>query len=123
MKHVRFYELMETKLNAVLKSVKLDGDLTKSTLSTVRNAIYEELNAVINKNKTRLTDEAVWWLTDMYFKSIKINDSMFMSDQVVIHERTMGDLSFNDVILLSDLYNDHSFGTELLAERKRRCTS
>lgn len=121
-KRIRFHQLLELQLNNSLKKF-LHEQLTPVVMRSIREEIRATIDGVFSKSKHRLSPDATTWLTDQYFKGIRLNDDQLMSDQVVINEYKLTELEFNDIQLLRNLFNETVMGPELDAELKRRSTS
>lgn len=120
--NVRFYALLETKLSKSIEKFTNEG-LTPALMRQVREAIRDQIDGVFSVSKHKLSVDATTWLTDQYFKSIKVNDEQTMSDLVVINEYNLSDLEFNDIQLLRNLFLETKMGPGLDEELKRRSKS
>ena len=117
---IKFYKLLEEHLNVVLKDFFFQP-LTPAVLREIRNALRTKIENIFTKSKKhRLTAEAMTWLTDQYFKSIQISPDQLISDNVVINEYTLLELTFSDIQLLWDLFKETKMGPELECELQRR---
>jgi hypothetical protein len=121
-KSIRFYQLLELQLNNQLKKFLFD-QLTPNLMREIRESIRSTINDVFSKSRHGLSSNAVTWLTDQYFKGIRLNDDQLMNDQVVINEYKLSELEFNDIQLLRNLFLETSMGPELDAELRRRNAS
>lgn len=122
---IRFAELLELHINNSIKSkftTAPDG-LTPAMMKEVRNEIRHRIDSVFTKSKHKLTDKASSWLTDQFFKRVRVNDEQVMSDLVVMNEYKLSQLSYDDVQLLKNLFNRTQFAEELEEEYRRRSTS
>lgn len=122
-KPVRFHQLLEQQLNAILKKRFLNEALTPPKLREIREAFREQISGVFEKSTRRLSPKATTWLTDQYFKAVKVNDDQLMTDMVVLNEYKLSELEFNDIQLLRNLFNETIMGPELEAEYRRRNVS
>lgn len=89
----------------------------------IRVGINESISSVFSKSKYKLSQEAIMWLSDQYFKRIKISKDQTMSDQVVINEYTLSELTFDDIQLLRNLFIETQMGLELDNELRKRSLS
>ena len=121
-KRIRFHQLLEIQLNNRLKKF-LHEQLTPALMRSIREEIRQQLVDVFGKSRFTLSTSALTWLTDQYFKGIKLNDDQLMSDQVVINEYKLSELEFNDIQLLRNLFNETTMGPGLDAELRRRSAS
>lgn len=121
-KHVRFYQLLEIQLDNIVKKF-FNKQLTPSSMRSIREAIHQQLRDVFSKSRFKLSANALVWLTDQYFKRIKLGSDQVMSDQVVINEYKLNELEFTDIQLLCNLFAEDQMGPELDAELLRRSVS
>lgn len=120
---IRFHQLLEVQLNNMIRKQFVNEQLTPEKMRSIREAIRQQLIDVFSKSRFKLTSNAITWLCDQYFKSIRINDDQLMSDQVVINEYRLDELEFNDIQLLRNLFLETRMGPELDAELRRRSAS
>lgn len=121
-KNVRFSILLEASLQTLLEKFLREA-LTPALMRQIRDAIKNQIVSTFSKSNQKLSSEAVTWLTDQYFKAIKVNDEKSMSDLVVINEYKLSELDFNDIQLFRNLFLDTTMGPELDAELRRRSRS
>ena len=122
-KRIRFHQLLETQLTNSLQKKFLNEQLTPALMRSIREMIRQQINDVFSKSRFKLSADATTWLTDQYFKGIKLNDDQLMSDQVVINEYKLSELEFNDIQLLRNLFLETTMGPDLDAELRRRSAS
>jgi len=126
-KHIRFTQLLETHLNsAIQKEFNGRPELTTNVLREVRDTLKEKITSVFTRSqKHKLTPDSIGWLTNQYFKSIKVADDVHVSDLIVINEYSLSDLPYHDIEMLHNLYSDSKapWVTELREEFKKRMTS
>ena len=94
--------------------------MTPESMREIRNSIRGLISDVFAKSVHKISDNATTWLTDQYFKSIKLNEDTYMSDQVVINEYTLDELEFKDIELMKNLFKDTSLSDSINIEHKRR---
>jgi hypothetical protein len=121
-KNVRFYHLLEMRLDAVVKEF-LGKAITSTTIKEIRNAMLQTIDNIFSKSRFKLSKEAMTWLTDQYFKGIQLNAEYVMNDQVIINEYKLSELTLDDVVLLNKLFNETSMGEALNEEMNRRNVS
>lgn len=119
-KSTRFYQLLEFRLNDTLKKKFLHEALTPTLMRSIRESIAKQLDDVFSRSSFKLSQPALAWLGDQYFKGIKLNSDQVMSDQVVINEYNLSELEFNDIQLLRNLFLETTMGHELDEEFRRR---
>lgn len=122
-KRIRFHQLLETKITNTLQRKFLHEQLTPVLMRSIRESIRQQIDDVFSKSRFKLSPNATTWLTDQYFKGIKLNDDQLMSDQVVINEYKLSELEFNDIQLLRNLFMETTMGPGLDAELRRRSAS
>ena len=121
--NIKFYKLLEVHLDNVLQKTLKSSEhkeLNPLLMREIRNNLRSSIEQVFNKSKYKISTEAITWLTDQYFKRIKINDSQVMSDQVVINEYKLSELTQTDIQILRDLFVEVDFGQSLEDELKTR---
>jgi len=125
-KNIKFYRLLEIHLEGILQKTLKSSEqkeLTPLLMREIREGIRESISSVFTQSKHKLSQEATTWLTDQYFKRIKVGKNQVMSDQVVINEYTLSELTFDDVQLLRNLFVETQMGPELDDELKKRSLS
>lgn len=119
---VEFNQLLEDRLTEKLASF-LSKSLTSDIVRQIRNSFKHVINTTCSEYKLNLSEEAVVWVTDQYFKSIKINDNLLMNEQVVINEYQLTELDLGDIVLLYSNFGGSSFGDEITKEFNKRTMS
>lgn len=125
-KHVRFTQLLETHLNKVIKKEFDNRDLDPVTLRSIRERLKEQIGGIFGKmNSHKISEHVVMWLTDQYFKAIKVDDDYDMSEMVFINEYKLADLPYHDIELLRNLYSSSTapWAEELEVEYRGRSQS
>ena len=79
--------------------------------------------SVFEKSSRPMCKEAIVWLSDQYFKRIRLNEDFLMGDQCVINEYKLSQMPYHDIELLKNLFDQTDFGAELEEEYKKRSTS
>jgi hypothetical protein len=119
-KPIRFSQLLELHLNNVVKKKFTSCQLTSAVLCELRETLREQVSNVFAKGKHRLTFEALVWLTDQYFKAVKVNDDKTVEELIVINEYKLDALPYCDIELLHNLFNETKLGPMLEEEYRRR---
>ena len=126
-KHIRFTQLLESHLNsAIQKEFNGRSELTTDMLREVRDSLKEKITQVFTRSeKHKLASESIGWLTNQYFKSIKVSDDVHVSDLVVINDYDLASFPLHDIEMLHNLYSDSSapWASEIHEEYKKRMTS
>jgi len=113
----RFAELLTQRLNERVSRFN-DRMLDPTLLREVRNSIHELIDGTFKRSSRPLSREAIWWLTDQYFKNATVGTTapVPVGTMVVINEYRLDQLPLADVILLRDLFNETSLRASLSAE-------
>ncbi len=108
---VRFVQLLETHINTKLQKEFKNEQLTIELLKKVRDQLRVSLSEIFCKHeKYRLSENAVNWLANQYFASIKVGidadkKDIHVYDLVVINDYNLSELPYHDVELLNNLYS------------------
>lgn len=121
-KRIRFHQLLELQLNKRIQKYQHEP-LTHVTMRAIREDIRDLISSTFGKSKFKLSTNATTWLTDQFFKAIRINEEQTMAEQVVINEYKLSELDFDDIQLLRNLFNETTMGPALDAELRRRSAS
>lgn len=116
----RFYVLLHEQLSKNVNKLSLSDTLTPEQMRLIRNTVFGTIEGVFSKAQRPISRQAMTWLTDQYFKSIKINETQLMSDEVVINEYNLAELKNHDIEVLYELFADTKIGVDLSAEQSRR---
>jgi hypothetical protein len=119
-KHIRFSKLLELHLLNVVRKKFTNEQLTPATLRMIRDEIRSHVDAIFAKSSFKLSEEARGWVANQYFKSIKVNNDQPVSDLVIINEFKLDKLTYSELELLKNLFNETAPGQELLVEWDRR---
>lgn len=126
-KHVRFAELLRLNLNDKIKKKFSDGKtLTPKVLREVRDCVQETITDVFAKSTHPLSEKAINWVANQYFKSIEIgtpDGKITINELVVVNDYPLSDMSFGDIQLMKNLFNETEMSTALAEEYSRRSTS
>jgi len=122
---LKFYSLLEDRISKILVtefSIKKLSDLTPETLRSIRDRIKQEITTLFENTNQDLSSPARIWLTDQFFKSIRISDSQMISDLVVIHEYELSDLTNSDISVLKNILFETKLFDKLKVEHDKRQT-
>jgi hypothetical protein len=119
-KQIKFHQLLENQFNKILQRDFCGKSLTPDVLRELREAIKKQIQSVFTVSQFKLSENAMSWLGDQYFKEIKIDEDQMMTDMVIMNEYLLSDLELNDIKLLLNLFNDTKLGVSINAEMKRR---
>lgn len=126
-KHVRFAELLRLNLNDKIKKKFADGRLLDDiVLREVRDCVRETITDIFAKSKHPLSEKAINWVANQYFKSIEIGTTdgkVSIAEIVVINDYALSDMSFTDIQLMKNLFNETDMSTALNEEYSRRSAS
>lgn len=119
---IKFHQLLELQLNKRIQKYQREP-LTHVTMRAIREDIRDLISSTFSKSRFKLSTNATTWLTDQYFKAIRVNEEQTMAEQVAINEYKLSELDFNDIQLLRNLFNETTLSPELEAEFRRRSVS
>jgi hypothetical protein len=120
---IRFSELLTQHVNRkIVRCVKDHPNVDPVLLKNIRDIIQDTVSGIFQKSTHKLSYPAMGWLANQYFRSIKL-DSTPVDDMIVINDYKMSDMTFNDVQLLRNLFDDTRISSQLNAEFKRRTAS
>lgn len=120
----RFVELLNQHVVDTVQRKFEHQQLNPTTMRQIRDAIREVVDRVFTKSpKYNLTETGRAWLTNQYFKRLEVNGGQSMNDLIVINEYKLSQLSYSDVKLLHDLYDQTDLADELNAEHRARSAS
>jgi hypothetical protein len=114
-------ERLDKQLRTILEKY-LYEHLTPITMKCIREDIIFCVKTLLSEEAITKT-APIYWLSDFIFKRIKLNGDMLMSDQVVINEYKISELSTSDIFVLGRLFHDTDIGNELEKERVKRLLS
>jgi len=121
-KNVRFAQLLEIHVsNVITKKYVTDKEcfVTSDFFKEVRETVKSTIEGVFAKSSHKLSTEAMVWLSDQYFKAIKINGAM-MGEQVIINEYKLSSMPYSDIELMRNLFNESAIGVALEEEYRTR---
>ena len=119
-KHVRFAELLELHINNVIKRDFSAKEPTPTMLKEMHVEIRRQVDNVFTMGRNRLTPEARSWLTDQFFKAVKLNSGQLVSDLIVTNEHKLALMPLSDIGLLHGLFDRSYFHDQLKEEYQRR---
>ena len=120
----RFVELLNQHVVDTVQRKFERQQLNPATMREIRFTIRTVIDGVFTKSdKYKLTETARAWLTNQYFRRLQVNDSQTMDDLIVINEYKLAQLSYSDIALLRDLYDQTDLAAELDAEHRSRSAS
>jgi hypothetical protein len=114
-----FLDLVAKWLEASLKKFDL-AQLTPEMMKEIRKTIYDGFKNIFQMSSNNVSDPALVWISDQFFKSIKVSDDQLLNDIVVINEYQLKEFSDSDITTLSTLFASAEFGDRIVAERLRR---
>lgn len=126
-KHVRFAELLRLTLNTKIKKKFADGrTLDDTVLHEVRDCVRDTITDVFSKSSHKLTPKALNWVSNQYFKSIQLGTSegpVTINELVVVNDFPLSDMTFSDIQLMRNLFNETDMSIPLEEEYRRRNAS
>jgi hypothetical protein len=126
--HIRFYQLLESRITDKLREKFTNVTYNHLVLREMRDAIKEILSGIFNKSERfKISNESLTWLTNQHFKTLSFTDNtgqkQIINDLIIINDYELSELPFNDIELMCNLFEEASFGEQLVIEMKRRTTS
>lgn len=125
--HVRFAELLRLNLNDKIKKKFADGrTVNEAVLREIRDCVRETIASIFAKSSYSLSEKAVNWVSNQYFKSIQLgtpNGPILINELVVINDFPLSEMTFQDIQLMKNLFNDMDMSTALNEEYNRRNVS
>jgi hypothetical protein len=94
-------ERLDKQLRTILEKY-LYEHLTPITMKCIREDIIFCVKTLLSEEAITKT-APIYWLSDFIFKRIKLNGDMLMSDQVVINEYKISELSTSDIFMVLDI--------------------
>jgi len=121
---LRFVEFLNRYIVDTIQRKFEQQQLNPATMREIRSTIRTVIDGVFTKSDNcKLTETARAWLTNQYFRRLQVNDSQTMDDLIVINEYKLAQLSYSDIVLLRDLYDQTDLADELNAEHSSRSAS
>lgn len=118
---VRFWRLIDARVSAAIHGRFGDEPVTVRLIHDVHKVVRGVVDDVFDKStKARLGNPARSWLTDQLYKSRVLSDGTRLGDHVFTNEYKLADMPYDEVRLLTDLFNETLVGPELQAELSRR---
>jgi len=98
------------------KSSKFD----RTTCISIYTDIFECLIEVFQNAKIEITNEAMNLLAQMYYDSIKINNTEELDPNIFDKKASLGEISTKELAMLATLFNGTPFAPIFVYEVKRR---
>jgi hypothetical protein len=125
--HIRFNKLLEQHLTHVVQRfVTGDRSLTPALLHELRDAIRATIIGIFTKSTHAPSVEAINWVADEYFKAVNVQTSegtVPVGELIIHNEYKLAAMSYSDIELLRNLFNDTKMGPKLEQEYSRRTIS
>lgn len=121
-KQIRFADLLTLHVSNTIKKQFVHEQLNPDTLRGIRDCVRKTITEVFMKSKHQLSTNAMNWVANQYFKSIQLNGET-VNDLVVINEYKLDEMSFSDIQLMRNLFNETAMSSDLEAEYRRRNAS
>ena len=119
-KHIRFAELLEQHVTNVITKKFMHEALTPALMRDMRDTIKTTVGIVFDRSNHSLTPAALGWLSNQFFKAIKVNGDEKISEQIIMNDYNLSQLSYHDIELLRNLFNETDLRWVLEEEYKRR---
>lgn len=114
---VRFSILLENYIQSTITKNFSAKQPTDALLHEMRDSIIECIKTVFEKsNQYKLSEKSTKWLANQFFKEIKlytVDGVMTIGEHIVVNDYTPAELPFEDVMLMSRLFNNTTFAPQL----------
>lgn len=119
---VRISELLGERIHNVIQARFLNQDVNEETFKAIHEEILGIIKWIFAKSKHKLTNNAMGWLANQYFKSIELNGQK-LGALVIFNDYDLSTMSRDDILLLHDLFNEKFCFEELQKEFNKRIAS
>lgn len=119
-KHIRFSQLLEQHLITIIRRDFAGKQLTPQLLRELRDAIKQQLTWVFDRSSHKLSTNALGWITNQFFKAVRINEDTTVNDQIVLNDYNLADLPYDDIELMRNLFDQTKMSALLEEEYQRR---
>ena len=113
------FESVNNLLNQKLLK-RLNEKLNKSTCIEIYTDIFYTLSSLIEESKVPLSNEGVNLLSQIYYDSIKINNSEELDPNIFSKRASFDEISTKELSLLTSLFNGTEFGSIFHHHLKKR---
>lgn len=100
---ITFHDSLQHAVISTVRERFIFSEFSPATLKSMRESIKECVRTHVESRSLLLGEAAVTWLTDQFFKRLRVNAEQLIADLVVINEWSVRELAGNDIITLSDL--------------------
>lgn len=121
-KRIRFAELLELHISNIIKKRFVNEQLTPVLMRQIRETIREQITTVFDRGNHKLEVKSITWLTDQYFKAVKLNSEL-MEELIILNEYKLTELPYHDIQLLRNLFTNTRLSAALDEEYVRRSQS
>lgn len=125
---ITFSELLEIEVEHDLKEFAKTNyarAMTKEVMAEIRETVRKSVSRCFLTMNYRLSENALTWVTDQYFKLVNVNSSATIGDVVFIHEWRLSELQTSDIMTLKHAFMGSQvvFTDEIEAESLKRVLS
>lgn len=125
-KQVRFSELLTLHVSNTIQNKFLNEALNPDTLRAIRDVVHQTIGEVFARSSHRLSPKAINWVSNQYFKSIQLGSvegKQTINDLVVVNDYPLSEMTFSDIQLMRNLFNETTMSSALEEEYRRRSAS
>lgn len=115
---IRFHEILELKLKQTLGTFT-NKQMSPIVLRQMRDALFDAVKKVFAASSARLSDRALGWITNQYFKAVQVREES-IGDLIIVNDYDLGTFSDEEMDVLNKLFNVTFFGTLIEEELKKR---
>lgn len=117
----RFAEMIDIVLTKIIGAyVGWEGN-ARDFLQEVRHVIFERLNEIFARCNFRLSERSVRWLSDEYFKRVKLNGAQQVGELIILSDEVdVKTIPGSDLEIMTNLFDETDFADVLVKEKRRR---
>ena len=114
---IRFSVLLENHILTTIQKKFSHQNPTDKLLHEMRNTIIDCIKLIFEKsNQYNLSDKSTKWLANQFFKEVTLmtlDGPMVIGEHIVINDYVPSELPYEDVMLMSRLFNNMKFAPQL----------
>ena len=114
---IRFSVLLENHILTTIQKKFSQQEPSDTLLHEMRDTIIECIKFIFDKSKQyRLSEKSIKWLANQFFKEVKLytkDGVMVIGEHIVVNDYTPSELLYEDVLLMSRLFNNMKFASQL----------
>lgn len=114
-----FLDTLDATLLGRLKCYE-GKDINPDVLREIRDVTREVIDAALLTHKVTLSENSRQWVSNQYFRSIRLTSEHTINELVYINDHELKSLPTKDITTMLALFQSTVFGNELKIERTRR---